>query len=145
MGLGGYLAAAAEEAYVATRVRKLARDPRLDELVKQAQPARGDARAAAEFVVRNERVGAGSKVGAALTVGSAYVLAGSIPAIPYLVANNAQTGLRASILVGGGCLLAFGWLKGALLGGSRRAHALQTLSLGALAAISSYLLASFVK
>lgn len=169
MGLGGYMAAQAENSYADTQQRRflnclrkqpLAVRKRLQAVLSPIGVSESAIDAAharlckdedmyAQFVLANERAkdeeeSDDTPAKAAAAVGFSYVIAGALPSIPYLIFPQARRALVVSIVVGVASLLVFGWVKGALLGSDRAHSALQTALLGAFAAATSYALASSV-
>ena len=77
----------------------------------------------------------------ALTIGGAYVVGGSIPLAPYMVAHSTGTALGISVAVTLLALLVFGGVKGRLTGANFMKSAIQTMLVGGLAAAAAFGLA----
>ena len=169
MSLGGYMATAAEETFLSserTRLKQqlVANPNQLHERLSKilfplsvskdaiADTARNlvesnNLDAAVDFIMRNElstEEADVNPIASMATVGTSYVVAGIIPTLPYLFIVRAPVALKLSIVVGLCSLFSFGYVKGILLGGNRTSQAIQMMTLGALAAATSYALASYV-
>jgi VIT1/CCC1 family predicted Fe2+/Mn2+ transporter len=77
-----------------------------------------------------------------LIIGSAYVLGGFIPLMPYLLLKNVSAALPASILVTLAALFMFGAFRGHYTGMPKWRSGFHTALIGALAAAVAYALAS---
>jgi VIT1/CCC1 family predicted Fe2+/Mn2+ transporter len=80
----------------------------------------------------------------ALTIALSYILGGLIPLAPYFVCNSSTSALLYSCLVTACALFIFGFVKGAFTGQKPLKSALQTLSIGSLAALAAYFLAKSI-
>lgn len=78
----------------------------------------------------------------ATTIAGSYFVGGLIPLLPYMLAPDLQSALRASILCAGAALLAFGAVKGRLTGVDVVKAAVQTALVGGVAASAAFYLAS---
>ncbi len=77
----------------------------------------------------------------ALTIGSAYVVGGVIPLLPYMLIALPQRALGVSALATLLALAIFGYVKGRLTGVGAVRGALQTTLIGSLASAAAYFLA----
>jgi len=77
----------------------------------------------------------------AATIASSYLVGGFIPLAPYLLTSQVDVAFRASIILTGIALLAFGAVKGRLTGMNVVKASLQTAAVGGLAAAAAYYLA----
>src|SRR5271155_5085759 len=77
----------------------------------------------------------------AITIALSYVVGGLVPLAPYMVGKSLPTALSASVAITLVALLVFGGVKGKLTGAGTVRSALQTVSIGGLAAGAAYLLA----
>lgn len=75
------------------------------------------------------------------TIAGSYVAGGMIPLSPYMLLNNAQLGLLASVVVTIIALGVFGFVKGRYTGTRPYKSAIQTVLIGGLAAGAAFLLA----
>lgn len=169
MGLGGYMATAAEETFLSSQRSRLKQQlsERPNELYKrllkilsplslskqaiavtaQSLATSNNLDTAVDFIMRNELATNEqdvSPISSMVAVGFSYVFAGIIPTLPYLLIAHASFALKLSILVGLCSLFSFGYVKGVLLGGNRKSQAIQMTTLGAFAAATSYAFASYV-
>jgi VIT1/CCC1 family predicted Fe2+/Mn2+ transporter len=80
----------------------------------------------------------------AATIATAYVVGGLVPLSPYLLMNDVPRALATSIVVTLAALFAFGWLKGRYTGTAPLASAVQTLTIGGLAAAVAFAIARAV-
>lgn len=69
-----------------------------------------------------------------LTIGISYIIGGLIPLMPYMIYSSAKTALPVSIVTTLLALAIFGALKGSFTGVGKLKSALQTTSIGGLAA-----------
>jgi vacuolar iron transporter family protein len=83
-------------------------------------------------------------VTSAATIAGAYVAGGLIPLSPYIVLHDAHRGLLVSALVTLLALGLFGYLKGRFTGTGPLRGALQTMSIGGLAAGAAFTLAKLI-
>ncbi|MGO9598916.1 MAG: VIT1/CCC1 transporter family protein [Isosphaeraceae bacterium] len=77
----------------------------------------------------------------ALTIAGAYIAGGLIPLVPYMLIPSTHAALRASVVVTLLALLVFGYVKGRFTGTRPIRSALQTMSIGGLAATAAFLIA----
>jgi VIT1/CCC1 family predicted Fe2+/Mn2+ transporter len=77
----------------------------------------------------------------ALTIGASYILGGLVPLAPYMASASASQALPWSIGVTLAALAVFGFVKGGFTGAPRLKSALQTASIGGLAAAVAFALA----
>jgi VIT1/CCC1 family predicted Fe2+/Mn2+ transporter len=77
----------------------------------------------------------------ALTIGTAYVVGGLVPLVPYMTTHSVERALTISVGTTGVALLVFGAAKGHFTGLNRLRSALQTLVVGGLAAGAAFGLA----
>jgi len=77
----------------------------------------------------------------AATIATSYLVGGLIPLAPYLLTSRIDVAFRASIILTGIALLAFGAIKGRLTGMNVVKASLQTAAVGGLAAAAAYYLA----
>ena len=165
MGLGGYLAAQGEaEHYNSELVREeqeIIEKPQAEmdevaELFRQyglteqhyggvIDGLKGNPLAWRDFMMRFElglqkpdsrRAGQ-----SALTIGGSYILGGLVPLAPYMATGSAAQALPWSIGVTLIALAVFGFVKGSFTGAARLKSALQTASIGGLAAAAAFVLA----
>lgn len=80
----------------------------------------------------------------ALTIGGAYVVGGLIPLFPYMATPDTGTALGWSTALTLFALFVFGWVKGRFTTARPARSALQTVTIGGLAAGAAYLLASLL-
>ncbi len=80
----------------------------------------------------------------AATIAGAYVVGGLVPLSPYLLIDAVPRALAASIVVTLAALFAFGWLKGRYTGTRPFRSAVQTLTIGGLAAAAAFAIARLV-
>ena len=168
MGLGGYLAARTDEEHYAAEKAREARETLeipeeeakevatifrsygLDEDHVHAvvKAIRSDRNRWVDFMMRFE-------LGieppdpqrartSALTIGLAYVFGGLIPLSPYLFFSSVRTALMGSILITLLALLVFGYIKGHFTVKTPLRAALQTVSVGGLAAATAFVIAKWV-
>src|SRR5271155_4525183 len=165
MGLGGYLAARGDaEHYTSERLREereiveRTRDEEEEiyEIFEQYGVERSESmpvlealkrrpQAWVDFMMRFElgleepqQYRAGRS---AITIALSYVVGGLVPLAPYMVGKSLPTALSASVAITLVALLVFGGVKGKLTGAGTVRSALQTVSIGGLAAGAAYLLA----
>jgi VIT1/CCC1 family predicted Fe2+/Mn2+ transporter len=165
MGLGGYLAARTDqEHYASEERRELAevRDLREREVAEvegifrqyglSGEPLRelvgaltSDRKRWVEFMMRFElgleRPDPNSAPISAATIAASYFVGGLIPLTPYLLTSRVDLAFRASVVLTGIALLAFGAIKGRLTGLNIIKASLQTAAVGGLAAAAAYYLA----
>lgn len=80
----------------------------------------------------------------AITIGGSYVIGGIIPLLPYMLVPDAHKGLYISAIVTLIALCIFGAVKGAMTGVPVWKSALQTASIGGVAAAIAFLVARWV-
>jgi VIT1/CCC1 family predicted Fe2+/Mn2+ transporter len=80
----------------------------------------------------------------ALTIGLSYIVGGLIPLSPYLLLKTPATALAMSAAVTLTALVAFGYLKGHFTGTDAVKSAMQTLSIGGLAAGAAFIIARLI-
>jgi VIT1/CCC1 family predicted Fe2+/Mn2+ transporter len=80
----------------------------------------------------------------ALTIAASYVVGGSIPLAPYLMAHTVPEALRLSVIITLIALFVFGALKGRALGTPVLRSAIQTTLIGGTAAGAAFALASLL-
>jgi predicted membrane protein (TIGR00267 family) len=80
-------------------------------------------------------------VRSALTIGASYIAGGLIPLAPYIVLKDARLALWTSVMVTLIALLVFGFVKGQFTGARPVRSALQTMSIGGLAAGAAFVIA----
>lgn len=90
------------------------------------------------FELGLERPEPGRAWKSALTIAASYVVGGLVPLAPYFAFSDARAGLPISAAVTGVALFVFGFVKGWLTGAPPLRSALQTLGIGALAAVAAY-------
>lgn len=86
----------------------------------------------------------GRALTSAATIAGAYVAGGLIPLSPYVVLSNVHEGLLTSAAVTLLALGLFGFLKGRFTGTGQLRGALQTISIGGLAAAAAFALAKLI-
>jgi VIT1/CCC1 family predicted Fe2+/Mn2+ transporter len=77
----------------------------------------------------------------ALTIASSYIAGGLIPLLPYMLVHDNLTALKLSVIITLLALAVFGALKGKLVGTGWIRSALQTITIGGVAAAAAYSLA----
>jgi vacuolar iron transporter family protein len=77
----------------------------------------------------------------ALTIASSYIAGGLIPLLPYMLVHDNFTALKLSVVITLLALAVFGALKGKLVGTGWLRSALQTITIGGVAAAAAYSLA----
>jgi VIT1/CCC1 family predicted Fe2+/Mn2+ transporter len=77
----------------------------------------------------------------ALTIALSYIVGGIIPLSPYVLMAHMRSALAASVMVTLTALLAFGYVKGRFTTAKPVLGALQTVTVGALAAGAAFLIA----
>ncbi|HEY8099570.1 MAG TPA: VIT1/CCC1 transporter family protein [Burkholderiaceae bacterium] len=168
MGLGGYLAARTErQHYFAERAREeqeILQVPHREraeivEIMEQYGVTEQECapmitglernpQAWRDFMMRFElgleepKQSAASK--SALTIALSYVVGGLIPLFPYMVLRAANTALLISILVTLTALFVFGYFKGSFTGTPAVKSAVQTLTIGGLAAGVAFMVARMI-
>ena len=168
MGLGGYLAAKGDaEHYDSERAREAAEvrdkeDAEMEE-VREIFETYGLARedsgplvealrqkpeAWVDFMMRFElgleKPNPARALWSALTIAGAYIVGGFIPLSPYMALSTASTALVASVSITLCALAAFGYTKGRFTGTHAPRSALQTVSIGGLAAGAAFIIARLI-
>jgi vacuolar iron transporter family protein len=169
MGLGGYLAAKGDsEHYASEKIREEREiierthdeEEEIYEIFEQYQVDRSSAAPVLAALKRNptawvnfmmrfelglEEPAANRALRSALTIATSYVVGGLIPLLPYmLVPNTAEanfTALKLSVVITLLALAIFGALKGKFVGTGWLRSALQTITIGGVAAAAAYTLA----
>lgn len=168
MGLGGYLAARTDVHHFdserkreereteeipeveAEEVASLFRgyhldEPTIDKIVKAIS---SDKDRWIDFMMKFElgleRPNSSRALKSALTIGLAYIAGGLIPLSPYFFSQAPKQGLELSIVVTLISLFVFGYIKGKFTVSSPWKSALQTLTIGALAAGAAFSIARFI-
>ena len=77
----------------------------------------------------------------AMTISLAYILGGLVPLMPYILIDNAAFALKISALFTLLALFGFGYIKGKFTGTKPLNSAIQTASIGGLAAIAAFSIA----
>ena len=77
----------------------------------------------------------------ALTIAASYIAGGFVPLLPYMFVQHNLTALKISVAVTLLALIFFGALKGRLVGTGALRSALQTVTIGGIAAAAAYGLA----
>jgi VIT1/CCC1 family predicted Fe2+/Mn2+ transporter len=96
------------------------------------------------FELGLEKPEAGRASRSAVTIASAYIAGGLIPISPYFLAHSAEQALPYSVAVTLFALAMFGFLKGGFTGTPRLASALQTLTIGSVAATAAFFMAKLI-
>ncbi|ORZ06945.1 VIT family-domain-containing protein [Absidia repens] len=163
MGLGGYLAAKSEAEHYETEREREAREVELypeeeeEEIIELFEPYgldrssmepmmvkfRQNTEKFVDFMMRFELnlelPDPNRSWISALTIGTSYLLGGFIPLLPYFFMDDTNQALLVSVLVTSITLFAFGYIKSIYLRPKQALiGALQTLTIGAVAAACSY-------
>lgn len=165
MGLGGYLAARGDlEHYASERQREereivertTDEEEEIYEIFEQYGVARPESASVLQALKRNpkawvdfmmrfelglEEPAAFRARQSATVIAFSYIAGGFIPLFPYMLLDQATSALRASVVITLVALFVFGAVKGRLTGGGTWKSALQTVSIGGLAAAAAYTLA----
>ncbi len=165
MGLGGYLAARGDaEHYDSERLREerevveRTRDEEEEiyEIFEQYGVQRNESEPVLEALKRNppawvdfmmrfelglEKPAANRARQSAAVIAFSYIAGGFIPLLPYMLLAHAGDALRASVGITLVALFCFGAIKGRLTGSGMLRSAIQTVSIGGLAAAAAYTLA----
>ncbi len=168
MGLGGYLATKSEaETYESELKREYRETDELPEVeteeVRQVFSNYGlkgetlksavnaitsDRDAWVQFMMREElgleKVDGKRAFKSGFTIGSAYILGGAFPLLPYLINVPIQTSLLLSAILTLLALAVFGWVKGKFTGVGRLKSAFRTAFIGGTAAGVAYLIARLI-
>ena len=80
----------------------------------------------------------------AMTIGGSYAVGGLSPLAPYILLDDAATGLKISIAVTLAALAVFGYVKGRFTGARPWKSALQTTLIGGVAAAAAFAIARAV-
>lgn len=165
MGLGGYLAARGDAEHYASELlreqteiveRVKDEEEEIYEIFEEYSVDREAATPVLEALKRNpkawvdfmmrfelglEKPAANRAHRSALTIAASYIAGGFVPLLPYMfVAENAAA-LKLSVLITLVALLFFGALKGRLVGTGAFRSAVQTVTIGGIAAAAAYGLA----
>ncbi len=170
MGLGGYLAARSEEEHYRNELRREEREiiekpdaerrvvrdvleqygltPDESALVMAGLERRPNAWR--DFMMRFElgleEPDPKRALRSAVTIASAYIAGGFVPLAPYMVyTDDARRALLVSIVVTLIALAGFGWLKGRFTGVSPFRSALQTSTIGGIAAAAAFGIARLIE
>ena len=165
MGLGGYLAARGDVEHYASELKREQREivervhdeeEEIYEIFEQYAVDRAAATPVLDALKRNpkawvdfmmrfelglEEPAANRAHQSALTIAASYVAGGFVPLLPYMFVANNRTALQFSVLITLLALALFGALKGRLVGTGAVRSALQTVSIGGVAAAAAYCLA----
>jgi VIT1/CCC1 family predicted Fe2+/Mn2+ transporter len=165
MGLGGYLAAKGDfEHYASEKIREEREiverthdeEEEIYEIFEQYQVDRASAAPVLAALKRNpaawvdfmmrfelglEEPAANRALRSALTIATAYVVGGLIPLLPYMLVSDNFAALKLSVVITLLALAVFGALKGELVGTGWLRSALQTITIGGVAAAAAYTLA----
>jgi VIT1/CCC1 family predicted Fe2+/Mn2+ transporter len=168
MGLGGYLAARTDAEHYASELRreevetvelpdveqeevaKVFRDYGLSEqqLAPVVQVICSDKKRWVDFMMRFElgleEPDDSRARNSAVTIAFAYIIGGMIPLSPYIALSSVWTGLLWSVGLTLAALAAFGGIKGHFTGISPLRSAIQTVSVGGLAAGAAFFLARLI-
>ena len=77
----------------------------------------------------------------ALTIATSYIAGGFIPLLPYMLVHDSVEALKLSVVITLVALALFGALKGKLVGTGWLRSAIQTITIGGIAAAVAYTLA----
>ena len=165
MGLGGYLAARGDaEHYVSERQREEREiverphdeEEEIYEIFEQYSVPRASAAPVLDALKRNptawvdfmmrfelglEEPARNRAHRSALTIAASYISGGLIPLLPYMIVESNFTALKLSVVITLLALAVFGALKGRLVGTGWLRSALQTITIGGIAAAAAYFLA----
>jgi VIT1/CCC1 family predicted Fe2+/Mn2+ transporter len=165
MGLGGYLAARGDVEHYASELKREQREivervhdeeEEIYEIFEQYSVDREAATPVLEALKRNpkawvdfmmrfelglEEPAANRAHRSALTIAASYVAGGFVPLLPYMFVASNTVALEFSVLITLLALALFGALKGRLVGTGALRSALQTVSIGGVAAAAAYGLA----
>ncbi|MGB8473891.1 MAG: VIT1/CCC1 transporter family protein [Candidatus Acidiferrum sp.] len=168
MGLGGFLAAKSDAEHYE---QELARESREVESIPDAEASevsdvfesygltreesqpiitalRQKPRAWVNFMMRFElgleEPHAGRALRSALTIAGAYAIGGLVPLSPYMLLTRMHSAFLLSVTVTLLALFVFGYIKGRFTGTAPMRGAIQTLTIGALAAGAAYLIAKWI-
>jgi len=165
MGLGGYLAARGDVEHYASELKREEREiiervhdeeEEIYEIFEQYSVDREAATPVLEALKRNpkawvdfmmrfelglEEPAANRAHRSALTIAASYVAGGFVPLLPYMFVASNIMALEFSVLITLLALALFGALKGRLVGTGALRSALQTVSIGGVAAAAAYGLA----
>lgn len=75
------------------------------------------------------------------TIAASYIAGGMVPLLPYILVQDALAALKLSVVITLIALALFGALKGRLVGTGWLRSAVQTITIGGIAAAAAYLLA----
>lgn len=97
------------------------------------------------FELGLEKPEPGRALRSASTIGGAYIAGGLIPLAPYMLIHNTREALNASIILTLLALAIFGFFKGRFSGNKPTRSALQTMTVGGLAAAAAFAIASLFR
>jgi VIT1/CCC1 family predicted Fe2+/Mn2+ transporter len=165
MGLGGYLAARGDVEHYASELKREEREivervhdeeEEIYEIFEQYSVDREAATPVLEALKRNpkawvdfmmrfelglEEPAANRAHRSAMTIAASYIAGGFVPLLPYMFVGSNAVALELSVLITLLALALFGALKGRLVGTGALRSALQTVSIGGVAAAAAYVLA----
>jgi VIT1/CCC1 family predicted Fe2+/Mn2+ transporter len=165
MGLGGYLAARGDAEHYASELlreqteiveRVKDEEEEIYEIFEQYSVDREAAGPVLEALKRNpkawvdfmmrfelglEEPAANRAHRSALTIAASYIAGGFVPLLPYMFVAENLTALKFSVVVTLIALAFFGALKGRLVGSGALRSAVQTVTIGGIAAAAAYGLA----
>jgi VIT1/CCC1 family predicted Fe2+/Mn2+ transporter len=165
MGLGGYLAARGDAEHYASELKREQteivervkdEEEEIYEIFEQYSVDREAATPVLEALKRNpkawvdfmmrfelglEEPAAHRAHRSALTIAASYIAGGFVPLLPYMFVADNLTALKFSVAITLLALAFFGALKGRLVGSGSFRSALQTVTIGGIAAAAAYGLA----
>jgi len=165
MGLGGYLAARGDAEHYASELKREQteivervhdEEEEIYEIFEQYSVDREAATPVLEALKRNpkawvdfmmrfelglEEPAANRAHRSALTIAASYIAGGFVPLLPYMFVADNLTALKFSVAITLLALAFFGALKGRLVGSGSFRSALQTVTIGGIAAAAAYGLA----
>lgn len=165
MGLGGYLAARGDAEHYASELRREQteivervkdEEEEIYEIFEQYSVDRASSTPVLEALKRNpkawvdfmmrfelglEEPAPNRAHRSALTIALSYVAGGIVPLLPYMFVKGNLDALKVSVAVTLIALVVFGALKGRLVGTGALRSALQTVTIGGIAAAAAYGLA----
>jgi VIT1/CCC1 family predicted Fe2+/Mn2+ transporter len=165
MGLGGYLAARGDAEHYDSERRREEREvvertrdeeEEIYEIFEQYGVQRNESESVLAALKRNppawvdfmmrfelglEKPAANRARQSAAVIALSYIAGGFIPLLPYMLLAHAGDALHASVGITLVALFCFGAIKGRLTGSGMLRSALQTVSIGGLAAAAAYTLA----
>ena len=96
------------------------------------------------FELGLEKPRPGRALRSASTIAGAYAAGGLVPLFPYMLLTQLPSAFLLSVAVTLLALFVFGYIKGRFTGAAPMRGALQTLTIGALAAGAAYLIAKSI-